>query len=175
MDPGRFPGILNFPKPRSNANYEVFLNLSWIPNFYLMPQSLYVLLKNVKPHPIIWKVQEDRCVFACERKGNTLGSTNPKTQGPQGIRANNQILWQRDSTLASNIPEKIIMASFQPSLYSGQGQSHIYTDSWYALGQLKTLDYRNKIFLPTIWLKLKMALMFKMCQMPHFCSCSGCY
>lgn len=57
---GRLHSILNFTKPKTKHQLWKFLGLAsycqkWIPFFFSMAQTPYVLLKNDKPYSTVWK------------------------------------------------------------------------------------------------------------------------
>lgn len=118
LDPGRLYGTLNVPTLKTKLQRQGFPGLAsychnWIPNFSLMAQPLYALLKTTKPNPIFWedsdgmtfqilKFNKPPCPwtsqgstpflpFCMKKKGLSLGYS-PQSKGittnPQDITAN---------------------------------------------------------------------------------------
>ena len=73
LDPDGFHGILNFLKPQIKHQLQGFLRLAdncqtLIPNFYLMAQALYALLRNMQPDPVTREDQGDLAVNMLKEK-----------------------------------------------------------------------------------------------------------
>ena len=81
LNPDGFHGILNFLQPQIKHQLQGFLGLAGnsqnlIPNFYLMAQALYALLRNMKPDLVTCEDQSDLAFKMLKEK-----LINPPTLG----------------------------------------------------------------------------------------------
>ena len=84
LDPDSLHGTLNSYKPKTKNQLQGFLRLAgyswnWIPNFSLMAQPLYALLKPSKPDRINWGGQDDTASEGLKKsllRPPTLGHSN---------------------------------------------------------------------------------------------------
>lgn len=120
--PDGVKGILAFPTPRTKRQLRGFLGFSgncrnWIPNFSLIPQSLYDLLKQYQTEPLCWETEHSNAsetlkallvktpalghanyglsfvLFVHETKGTALGLLKPNSMVATTQKAATLLEW----------------------------------------------------------------------------------